>query len=114
MRPRSPGPVTKRRKNRRRLESKLTDELSIVSTGDDDDTQQYRDKDEVNKIERAPLQYDAKHLTEESCSQSGSIQEPMQMSSRGKQMVSPSRGNSYREHRERDSQGREDPLGHGI
>ena len=50
----------------------------------------------------------------ESCSQSRSIQEPMQLSSRGKQMVWPSEGDNYREHRERDSRGRERQLGHGI
>ena len=55
---------------------------------------------EVNKakIETAPQQHNAKHLTEESCSQSRSILEPMQVSSRGKQMVWPSGGNSHREH----------------
>ena len=63
------------------------------------------------KIERAPQQYDAKHLTEESCCQPRSIQEPMQLSSRGKQMVWPSGGDNDREHREQDSRGREHQLG---
>ena len=44
----------------------------------------YRDKDQVNKakIENAPQQYSAKHLTEDGCSQSRIIQEIMQISSR--------------------------------
>ena len=49
-------------------------------------------RDEVNKakMEKAPQQYNAKHLTEKSCSQSRSIQKPMQLSNRGKPMVWPS------------------------
>ena len=52
------------------------------------------------KIEKAPQQYNSKHLTEESCSQSRSIQEPMQMSSRGKQMVKPSGSDMASERRQ--------------
>ena len=48
----------------------------------------------------------------ESCSSFRSIQEPMQLSSRGKQMVWPSRQDKYREHRERDSRGREHQFEH--
>ena len=46
------------------------------------------------KIEKTPQQYKAKHITEENCSQSRSIQEPMQLSSRSKQMVGPSGENN--------------------
>ena len=48
--------------------------------------QKYRDKDDVNKakIEIAPQQSNAKHLTLASCSQSRRVQESMQLSSRGK------------------------------
>ena len=76
----------------------------------------YQDKDEVNKakIEKALQQYNAKHLTEARCSQSRSIQESMQMSSRGKQMIRPSGRDNYREHREQDSRGWEHQFQHGI
>ena len=141
MRPRSPQPVTtrrdpvetrERRKNRRKLGSKLKDEFSIISTETEIQGQEvilimkhvkltvqgekYQDKDEVNKakIEGAPQQYIAKHFIEESCSQSRSIHEPMELSSRCTQVVWPSGGNYYRQHRfnkscylEQGSQGRE-------
>ena len=89
--------------------SKLKDELSIISTATEIQGQEtmmimkhmnltvqgqmYRDKDEVNKvkIEKAPHQYNAEHLTEESCSHA----------------VWPSGRDNYHEHRERDSRGRE-------
>ena len=85
-----------RRKHRRKSKSKLKDDLSIVSTATEVQRQEarefhkpgrqkYRDKDEVNKakLEKAPQKYDAKHLTEESCSQSRSIQELMHLSRQG-------------------------------
>ena len=121
-----------RRKNRRKLGSKLKDEFSIISTETEIQGQEvilimkhvkvtvqgekYQDKDEVNKakIEGAPQQYIAKHFIEESCSQSRSIHEPMELSSRCTQVVWPSGGNNCRQHPfnkscylEQGSQGRE-------
>ena len=94
-----------RRKNRRKLESKLDGRTfhrqhsdGSPGTGNDDyhearehhspGRQKYRDKDEVNKakIEKAAQQWNAKQFVEESCSQSRSIQDPMQLSSGSKQM----------------------------
>ena len=113
MRPRSPRPVTTRR------DPVETEEQTSVGvrvegqtfhhqhgdgnpgTGGDADhevrelhspgRQKYRDKDKVNKakIEGTPQQCNTKHFTGESCSQSRSIKEPMQLSSRGKQMAWP-------------------------
>ena len=52
-------------------------------------TEKYRDKDEVNKakIEKTQQQYDAKHFTEECCSQDRSTQEPLQLCSNGNQIT---------------------------
>ena len=87
----------------------MKDELSTVSTATEVQGQMM--------IDKAPQQYDAKHLTEESCSQSRSIQELLQLSSRSKQTEWPYGGNYYREHRfnrschrEQGSRGREHQL----
>ena len=116
-----------RRKNRRKFGSKLKDELFTVSTATEVQGQEMMIIKDVNltvQRDRAVRQghSDRESTTvvkcethqRESCSQSRSIQEPMQLSSRGKQMVRPSGGDNYREHRERDSRGRERQLGHGI
>ena len=68
------------------------------------------DKDMVKKakIVKAPQSYNAKHITERGAAS------PTQLSSRGKQMVRPSGGDYYHEHRERDSRGPERQLGHCI
>ena len=76
--------------------------------------EKYRDKDEVNKakIEKAPLQYDAKHL------QSRGSKNRCSLSKKSKQMVWPSGRNNHREHRfngschqEQGNRGREHQLG---
>ena len=121
MRPRSPRPVTTQRDpvETRRRDGRTDASWGLFhqqhgdgnqGTGRDADhqarelsqsrkTEKHRDKDEVKKakIERARQHYNAKHFIEESCSQSRSVQEPMQLSSRCKQMVWPSGGSNYRE-----------------
>ena len=117
-RSRSPRPVTKKR---RKLESKLKDELSIVSTATevqeqammmimkhanltvqgDTAVRQGRSEPFEDRESTTAVQCEAHHR--ESCSHSRSIQEPMQLSSTGKWMVWPSGGDNYHEHRERDS-----------
>ena len=121
-----------RRKNRRRLESKLKDELSIVSKATEVQGQMMmmimkylnltvqgertvrKGQSEQGEDRETTTAVQCETHHRESCSQSRSIQEPMQLSSRGKQMVWTSGGHIYREHRERDSRDREHQLGHGI
>ena len=134
MRPRSPRPVTnkERRKNRRRVKSKLKVELSVVSTATEVQGQEMimimkyvnltvqgeravrQGQSEQGQDRESTTAVHCETHHRESCSQNRSIQEPMQLSSRGKQMVWPSGGHNYREHRERDSRAREHQLGHGI
>ena len=121
-----------RDKNRRKLEPKLKDELSIVSTATEvqgqetmmimkhvnltvqgDRAVRQGQSEQGEDLENTTAEHYETHQRE-SCSQSRYIQESMQLSSRGKQMVWPSGGNSYREHREQDSRGREHQLGHDI
>ena len=83
-----------RRKDRRKVESKLKDEFSIVSTATGVQGQEMMIMKHVNLTvqgDRAvpPGQSEQGEDREPAASQSRSIQEPMQMPSRGKQMVWP-------------------------